>query len=77
MVRLKGDTQVQVLLALLYYDYILFYTMNDTDTKIECLKKKIYVWRKYQNIMAKIDFTCINIIYEYNYNMNIVDIAEK
>ena len=51
--------------------------MTNEAPKNECLKKKICVCKKDQQIMAKIDFHNPNIIDEYNYNVNNVDIYDQ
>ena len=47
VVHLKGDTEAQVLLALLYYGSKPFYMMTNSYPKTEWRKKKKDVWRKY------------------------------
>ena len=51
--------------------------MTDAAGKVEWRKKNKIVWRKYPQQMADINFYCLNIIEQYNYNMSNVDIEDQ
>ena len=74
--HLEGDTQVRGLLELLYYDLKPLYMTTNADPKLEWLKKKRGVLKNDQKCVARIDFHHLNIIDEYNYNMNNMDISD-
>ena len=75
--HLKGDSKIDGLVALSYYDSKPFYMMSNAIDCIEWLKKRRKVWRKNQQRMALIEYYRLNVIDEYNYNMNNVDIADQ
>ena len=51
--------------------------MTNASPKIDCLKMKGCVFSKYHKCMTKIHFFHLNIIEEYNYTMNTVDIFDQ
>ena len=65
------------LVALSYYDSKPFYMMSNAIECIEWLKKRRKAWRKDQQRMALIEYNQLNVMDEYNYNMNNVDIADQ
>lgn len=75
--HLKGDSTIDGLLAISYYDSKPFYMMSNATNCIEWIQKKRKVWRKDQQMNVSMTYHRLNVIDEYNYNMNNVDIADQ
>ena len=74
---MKGDSGVQGLLSLSYYYSKPFYMMTNAIEKVQWIKKKRKVFRKYLKRASEITFHRVNVIYMYNYSMNNVDVADQ
>ena len=74
---MKIDSKVQGLLALSYYYSKSLYMMDNAIDKVQWIKKKRRVFRKYLQRTSEITFHRINVIDVYNYNMNNVDVADR
>ena len=72
---LKVYSEVQGLLALSYYDRKPFYMMTNAIDKVQWIKKKRKVFRKYLQRTSEITSHFVNVIDMYNYSMNNVDVT--
>ena len=59
---LNGDSKINGLVALSYYDSKTFYMMTNVAEKLEWMKKNRKVRRKYLQKMAHINFYPLNIM---------------
>ena len=75
--HLKCESQLDGLLAISYYDSKPFYMMTNATEKIEWIKKKQKVFRKDLQKTSEISFYRVNVIDQYNFNMNNVDVADQ
>ena len=75
--HLKGDSKIDGLVALSYYYSKPFYMMSNSTDCIKWIKKQRKVWRKDEQRSVQICYHRLNIIDDYNHNMNNVDIADQ
>ena len=72
-----GDKKIQGLVALSYYDTKPFYMLTNAAENVEFVTKKRKIFDKSTNTMKDAPFYRLNVINDYNNNMNNVDIADQ
>ena len=75
--HLRGDDKIKGLVALSYYDSKPFYMLTNACEKVEWLEKTRRIWRKDVQQLVETKFHRLNIIDDYNHNMNNVDVADQ
>lgn len=75
--HLKGDDKIKGLICISFYDSKPFYMLSNACESIEWIRKNRSIWRKDEQRMVNTTFLRLNIINEYNINMNNVDIADQ
>ena len=75
--HLKGDDKIKGLVALSLYDSKPFYMMSNACDKVEWTQKSRKIWRKDTQRLVAMKFHRVNIVDEYNYHMNNVDVADQ
>ena len=75
--HLKGDDKIKGLVAISYYDSKPFYMLTNACGKVEWLEKTRKIWRKDTQQLVETKFHRLNIINDYNNNMNNVDVADQ
>ena len=74
---LKGDPSMPSLIAASLYDVKPFYFLSNQCEKLQWIKMTRKVWHRGQNKKVDLDYFRLNIIDEYNNNMNNVDVADQ
>ena len=75
--RLVGDRYVPGLIALSLYDSKPFYMLSNACECVKWVPKKRKVWYRTLDKYVEIVFHRLNIVDDYNVNMNNVDIADQ
>ena len=75
--HLKGDPSIPSMIAVSIYDVKPFYFLSNQCEKLEWTKKTRKVWHKAQNRNVNLDYYRLNVIDDYNNNMNNVDISDQ
>ena len=75
--HLKGDEKIPGLVALSYYDSKPFYMLSNSCEKVQWVEKERKIWRKDTQTLVTTKFYRLNIIDDYNNNMNNVDVADQ
>lgn len=77
MDHLKGDPEMTSLLDISLYDSKPVYMLtNDTD-KIRWTKTEWKIWNKELQMMVNVPFHHVNVIDQYNFHMNNLDISDQ
>ena len=74
---LKGDPEIQKMVAFSLYDSKPFYFLSNSCSSVRWDKKHRLVYHKDRKKMVSVPFHRLNIIDEYNMNMNSVDLADQ
>ena len=74
---LEGDPQIPGLVCTSLYDSKPFYMMTNACEELKWVKKTREVYHKGLNRMVKLPFYRLNVVDEYNNNMNNVDVADQ
>ena len=75
--HLQDDDNIKGLIALSYYDSKLFYMLKNAYEKVEWIEKSRKIWRKDTQQLVDVMFHLLNIIDDYNFNMNNVDVVDQ
>lgn len=74
--KLVGDPEMTGLVATSLYDKKPFYMLSNACKSVKWIEKKRKVWHKKKNVMVDISFFWLNVVDDYNMNMNNVDIED-
>ena len=74
---LEGDPEIPGLVCTSLYDSKPFYMMSNACEEIKWEKKTREVYHKGENRMVTLPFYRLNVVDEYNNNMNNVDVADQ
>ena len=75
--KLVGDEHIQGLLAVSVYDTKPVYVLTNAISQVKWISKERKLYDKTQNKKVPAPFYRLNVINNYNYNMNNVDIANQ
>jgi hypothetical protein len=75
--RLTGSTKCLDLLAVSLYDTKPVHLLSTTAQEVRWMEKQRGEWRASAQKKAMMKYLCLNVIEEYNMNMNATDIADQ
>ena len=74
---LVGDPECNGLVAVSLYDQKPFYFLSNSHTKVEWIEKTKEVWSNHLKKKLSVPYHRLNLVDNYNYNMNMVDLADQ